>query len=134
LIAALLARVLLELDRLEEAETTFRVAAELAASDDIETQAIVRSVNALILSTRGAHGEAERLGREGLELVRRADAPVLEADVLVDLSVVLARARLAGEASIALDDARRLYERKEHLVGAERARAALAAEGAATGV
>jgi hypothetical protein len=69
-----------------------------------------------------------------LELVRRADAPVLEADVLVDLSVVLTRAQLAGEASIALDDARRLYERKEHLVGVERTRAELAAESAATGV
>ena len=68
-IAALLAKTLYELDRLDEAEELAAVAAELADPEDVEAQALLQSVQARLLAARGRTDEAHALARRG----RRAD-------------------------------------------------------------
>ena len=65
-IAALLAKTLYDLGRFEEAESFADVAAELASSDDIEARALVGSVRARLLASRGYPAEARELGTRGL--------------------------------------------------------------------
>jgi Flp pilus assembly protein TadD len=74
----------------------------------------------------GAHEEADRLVREALAASFEVDSPWLQADTLMDLAEVLELAGRPDEAREAVKRALQLYEQKEHLVGVERARAALA--------
>ena len=85
-IAALLAKVLFELGRHDEAEQIVSLAAEIASDDDVETQVVLRSVEARLSSARGQAAEARALSREALELAQETDSPVLHADTLVDLA------------------------------------------------
>ena len=52
-IAALLSKTLYDLGRFEEAESFADIASELASSDDIEARALVGSVRARLLASRG---------------------------------------------------------------------------------
>ena len=122
-IAALLSKALLELGRSDEAEELARVAEEIASPDDVEAQALLRSVRARILAARGRDAEARALAAEVLELVAATDAPVLRADSLLDLAEALESA--PEERAAALEEARALYEQKRHLVGIARVEAEL---------
>jgi ATP/maltotriose-dependent transcriptional regulator MalT len=126
-IAALLAKVLFELGRHDEAKQIASVASEIAGEDDVETQVILRSVEARLLAACGRAAEARGLSSEALALARETDSPVLHADTLVDLAEVFGDS--ASERVAALEEARALYAQKRHLVGIERVDAALA-EGA----
>jgi predicted ATPase/class 3 adenylate cyclase len=87
-VAALLARIVFEQDRPDEAEDLAYEAERLAGSDDVETQVAWRTVRALVLARSGASMEAQRLGREALELLETTDSAVLKVEVLADLSEV----------------------------------------------
>jgi tetratricopeptide (TPR) repeat protein len=65
--AANLAGALCALGRFDEAEEYASIARAVAAEDDVASQAIGRSVQAMVLAARGEHPEAERLARERVE-------------------------------------------------------------------
>jgi class 3 adenylate cyclase/tetratricopeptide (TPR) repeat protein len=122
-IAALLAKALFELGRADEAEAYARIAAEIADEDDVEAQALLRSVRARVLAARGQAEEAHALALEVIQLVRETDSPVLRADSLLDVSEALEDS--PEERIAALEEARSLYEQKRHLVGMARVEAEL---------
>jgi hypothetical protein len=78
-------------------------------------------VRARTLAHEGRLEEAEALARESLALLAPTDAPVMQADALVDLAEVqLANGSLEGRA--ALDEALGLYTSKGNEVSAARVR------------
>jgi class 3 adenylate cyclase/tetratricopeptide (TPR) repeat protein len=126
--AAMLAHIIYEQGRLEEAWGFTEVAQEAAASDDLSAQIVWRAVRARLLARRGEMLEAERLSSEAVRLAARTDWLSDHADALLARADVL---RMAGESDAtanALDEAVALYERKGNTIGARRARSMFAAE------
>jgi tetratricopeptide (TPR) repeat protein len=123
-IAAELAGALYAEGRYEEAETFAAASEAAAASDDAISQIGWRSVKARILARRGRREEALRLAREAVALIDATDMLGDRGDVRVAYAAVL---DLTGEegAEAVLAEALDLYEAKEHVVGAARARALL---------
>lgn len=115
---ALLARALLELDRLDEAE---RLADPELAGDDLKSAIGLLGVRAEVLARRGDPDEAEALARRAVALAEPTDALVDHADARLALARVLRAAGRASEASAELDRARALYEQKGATVGVARA-------------
>jgi len=112
--------------RHDEAFELTQVSREAASPEDVTSQMFWRALRAKVLATRGATSEAERLGRDAVELGRQADCIDMQGDVLMDLSEVL---RLAGRphtAREAAEEALSLHKRKGNVVSAGRARAVLA--------
>ena len=99
---------------------------EVAASDDFDPQLRWRSVQAKVLARRGEFEEAETLSREALAIAAGTDWHRMHADALVDLAEVLRLAGRADETAQALREAIELYERKQDLADAKRARSELA--------
>src|SRR4051794_12869126 len=87
-VAAELARAVVLQGRDAEAEALTATAEELAAEDDIASQALWRSVRATVMARRGELRAARRMATEAVELLRRTDAAVTLADALVDLGGV----------------------------------------------
>ncbi|HEX8967191.1 MAG TPA: hypothetical protein VF937_04875, partial [Chloroflexota bacterium] len=112
LVGALLAQATCADQRYEEALTLVAEVEAMAAEDDVEAQALWRSVRAKVLARGSLAAAAPRLAREAVELVASADAPVLQGDAYVDLGVVLAQMGEADQALDALGRARELYVRK----------------------
>jgi class 3 adenylate cyclase/tetratricopeptide (TPR) repeat protein len=123
-VAALLARAVVEQDRLDEAESLTRQAEELAGADDVETQATWRAVRARVLSRAGARAEAAQLGSEVLELLLPTDSAVMKVEALGDLGEVFYD--LAEPASSwVLTEAITLAELKGNLAATKQLRDAL---------
>jgi ATP/maltotriose-dependent transcriptional regulator MalT len=120
---ALLARIVREQGRDEEALALTREAEAATAPDDTESQALWRMVRAPILARAGEATLAEQLAREALDLVRRTEAPMLQGDALAELAAVLAVARRGDEARSTAAEAISLYEAKGNRVAAARAAA-----------
>jgi class 3 adenylate cyclase/tetratricopeptide (TPR) repeat protein len=131
-IAAELARAVVLQGRDAEAEALTVTAEELAAEDDIASQALWRSVRARVLARRGDLPAARRMATEAVELLRRTDAAVTLGDALVDLGEVLERCGDIAAAHHAFQEALLLFERKGNVVAAASARETLARTGAAT--
>ena len=112
LVAAVLAQALHAQGKLAEARELVAEARELADEDDIETQAVWRSVAARLRAEDGAVEEAEALARESVALLRSTDAPVMQADVLLHLAVVLRYRGQLDDARGVLEEARDLYRAK----------------------
>jgi class 3 adenylate cyclase/Flp pilus assembly protein TadD len=93
-VAGLLARVLYEQGRFDEADEWSRTVESLSNAEDIDAQALWRGVRAKVLARRGQIGEARRLAEEMLVLRRQAESPGLEAEALADLAEVQ---RLSGD-------------------------------------
>ena len=130
--AALLAQSLWEQGQLEEAaKLASRVAAD-AAPDDISPQIVWRRIQAKALARRERPDEAEALAREAVGLAETTDLVCDHAAALLDLADVLATSGRDTEAEAAVRSAIELYERKGHVMAAERARALLLAGGAAS--
>jgi class 3 adenylate cyclase/tetratricopeptide (TPR) repeat protein len=110
--AANLARALCALDRFDEAEEYAGIARSVAAEDDLMSQALGRSAQALVRAARGDFGEAERLGREAVQIFADAEAPNSQGDVWMDLAKVLRMAGKRTEAEQAAREALAFYERK----------------------
>jgi class 3 adenylate cyclase/tetratricopeptide (TPR) repeat protein len=121
----LLARVLYTLDRFDEADELAAAVREMAIEDDIDAQAIWRSVHAMLLARRGETDEAIALSLEAIEMRRRSDAVVFLADALKDFAEVLRHTGRDDEVRAVRNEALRLYERKGDVVSAGRLRALL---------
>ena len=121
--AALLSRVVRDQGRDAEALDLSEKAEAATAADDIESQALWRSIRAPIVARAGNTALAESLARTALEIVRRTEAPVLQADALAELAWVLRLAGKTDEARHVIDEAIALYTSKGNVVSAARARA-----------
>ncbi|MEO8476525.1 MAG: adenylate/guanylate cyclase domain-containing protein [Actinomycetota bacterium] len=117
-VAALLAHVLLELGRIDEAERFMNEAAESASDDDVTTHILVLAARGRVAAARGDAGAAEARCREALALAETTDDVNMHGDVLLDLGRVLAGAGDATGAAEALERARVLFELKGNLVQA----------------
>jgi class 3 adenylate cyclase/tetratricopeptide (TPR) repeat protein/predicted Ser/Thr protein kinase len=122
---ALLARVLYEQDRLDEAFACTEETRELAVEQDVVVQAIWQGVQARILARRGAAEEAEKLARAAVDLADGTDFVGFAGDALMDLADVLDRTGRPQAAHEALLRAFARYEGKGNEVAATRARALL---------
>ena len=113
--ASLLARLVREQGRHEEALALSRTAEEATADDDVESGALWRMVRAPLLAAQGATDEALVLARDAVALAQRTEAPILQADALWELATVLqARGSAAdvAEAAEATAQALALYRAK----------------------
>jgi len=124
--AANVARALYALDRLEEADTWAARSAELGTSDEMVQEMIWRQVRAKVLARRGEHAEAERLAREAVAIGEGTDSLIGQGDANADLAEVLSLGGSSEEAATALRQALDRYERKGHVVLAQRMRERLA--------
>jgi ATP/maltotriose-dependent transcriptional regulator MalT len=131
-VAAELARAVVLQGRDAEAEALTVTAEELAADDDIASQALWRSVRAKVLARRGELRAARGMATDAVDLLRRTDAAVTLADALLDLGEVVERCGDMAAAHDAFEEALALFERKGNVVAAASARGALARTGAAT--
>jgi tetratricopeptide (TPR) repeat protein len=124
--ASSLAEVLVDQDRVEEAERYVEMARASSVEDDLSTQASWRVVRARILARRGEHQEARRLVEEGTAMWDTSDYLDARGNAWLAASEVR---RLAGDvrgAAEAAQAALELFEAKGNVVSAGRARAARA--------
>jgi hypothetical protein len=125
-VTALLSQSVFAQGRLDEAEALTATAERHAATDDLTTQVVWRSVRARVLSARGRQADAEALAREACSLAAETDDVNMRADALLDLAEVLRAGGRGDEAGGHVAQALSIYEAKGNMVSAERARAALA--------
>jgi hypothetical protein len=125
----MLAKVLIEAGRPEEAAPWIELGRSLAAPDDVLTQTLWRSAAARLASWSGDHAAALSLGREAVAITGATDYLGITADVLLDLARVQRSAGLLDAAEGSARSALDLYLRKEDRFGQRRAQAALAATG-----
>jgi hypothetical protein len=118
----MLARVLCEAGRDEEADELCARSEAAAAEDDLTAQVLWRGVRARLLARCGRDREATVLAGEAVRIAERTDFITVHADAVLDLAVVLDRSRPAGRASAAYEAAADLYMRKGDVVSAARAR------------
>jgi hypothetical protein len=126
LVGALLAQALHAQGKLAEARELADEARHLADADDIETQGVLRAITARLHADSGDDDEAETLARESVELLRKTDAPVMQADVLLHLGFVLKERGQLEEARAVLEEAAELYRIKGVTPGDARVRELLA--------
>jgi class 3 adenylate cyclase/tetratricopeptide (TPR) repeat protein len=123
-LAALLARALVEQDRVREADELTRQAEELAGADDVETQATWRAVKARIVAQDGLPERAAELAPEVLQLLLPTDSAVMKVEALGDLGEALARSGEEGSAWM-FSEAIKLAEVKGDLAAIGRLQASL---------
>ena len=99
------------------------VTASAAAEDDVQSQALWRSVRAKVLARRGDRTPALELAEAALAQLGATDAVVWQADARVDLAETRLLLGDAAGAEEAISDAVGLYRLKGSEVAAERARA-----------
>jgi DNA-binding SARP family transcriptional activator len=124
LVAGRLARVLVRVGNLEEAEDLARSASRDGASDDFSEQVAWRQGLALVDAAHGRYAQARKFAREAVDLAERSDWLNLHAETLEDLAAVESAAGEIGDVCTALNQAIALYERKGNRVAAERAQQA----------
>ena len=112
--AALLADVLWQRGRLDEADRFAAIAGAEAAEDNIAAQVVWRGVRARL-------EPSPQLAREAVTLADRTDAPNLRADALVILAEVLRMVDEHDESADAMHRAMELYEQKGNIVASRRA-------------
>jgi len=124
--AALLSKVVRDQGRDEDALAFSKIAEEATSADDIDSQALWRSIRAPILARAGNLAEAEELARSAVEFSRRSDAAQMQADALCELAAVLAIAERRSEAKQAIDEAIAIFQAKGDIVSSGRAASWLA--------
>jgi tetratricopeptide (TPR) repeat protein len=120
-VAALLGQAIYAQGRFDEAGELAAMAQIHAPDDDVDAQALWRSLLAKVRAREARYAEAEELAREAVATISDSDAIVMQADALADLAEVL---RLGGryeEAVAVLTEAADLYERKGNRVSAANA-------------
>jgi class 3 adenylate cyclase/predicted ATPase len=125
--AGFLAEALLRQGRYDEADEWAQVTADLAMEDDFDPKYHWRSVRARILARRGEFDEAERLGREAVEIVDQTDWYLHRGQAANTLAEVLELAGRRDEARSFYERALELLERKGAVVDAEATRQKIAA-------
>jgi class 3 adenylate cyclase/tetratricopeptide (TPR) repeat protein len=125
--AAMLAQAIYVQGRVDEAEQFCAVSERTAATDDLLTQVLWRSVRGKILASRGRREEGEALSRQAVRLIERTDLLNDHGDALLDLAEVLRLAPrpTASSERTLVRKAMTLYEKKGNFVSAGRARALL---------
>jgi tetratricopeptide (TPR) repeat protein len=113
---ALLSRLVRDQGRDNEALELSRAAEKAADEDDFDSQALWRAIRAPIVARAGDLTGAETLARKAVELVRRTEAPLMQADALAELAEVLNIAGRSVEARAAIEEATALYCSKGNLV------------------
>jgi len=113
---ALLSRLVRDQGRDNEALELSRAAEKAADEDDFDSQALWRAIRAPIVARAGDLAGAETLARKAVELVRRTEAPLMQADALAELAEVLNIAGRSVEARAAIEEAIALYCSKGNLV------------------
>jgi class 3 adenylate cyclase/tetratricopeptide (TPR) repeat protein len=125
-VAAVLADLLYQQGKYDEADRFTVISEQLTTTGDIASEVGWRLVRAEVLARRGEHEDAEKLMLEASDRVEKTDFLNFQA------SVMLARAelaRLAGtpqQAAELVEQAVAIYERKENLAAAGRAQKLLA--------
>jgi tetratricopeptide (TPR) repeat protein len=120
IIAGLLAKIIRDRGRDEEALPLLAMAEELTSANDTGSQAFWRSVRAPILARSGQLLKAEELAQSAVEMLRKTESPGLQADALGELTTVLALAGKRDAALESIDEAISLYEAKGNLVSRNR--------------
>ena len=118
-VAGELARVLYAQGRVGEAEGASRRAEELADADDIASTTLWRTVQAKVLASKGNCDAALILVGEAIDLLKRTDSVVAQAETLVDLAEVLRLAGRPKDAEEAIEGAAALFEAKGNLAAIE---------------
>jgi class 3 adenylate cyclase/tetratricopeptide (TPR) repeat protein len=120
--AAVLAEAIYAQGRHQEAEEFIRVSEEAAASEDVYSQGLLRTVRAKVMCHQGQDAEAERMSREAIALTEPTDFLFLRSLALLSLAEVYQVAGRPDEAEEPLRQAIRVSEEKGYVVGAGRAR------------
>jgi tetratricopeptide (TPR) repeat protein len=120
IIAGLLAKIIRDRGRDEEALPLLAMAEELTSANDTGSQAFWRSVRAPILARSGQLLKAEELAQSAVEMLRKTESPGLQADALGELTTVLVLAGKRDAALESIDEAISLYEAKGNLVSRNR--------------
>ena len=115
-ISALLAQVLWDLGREEEAVTFARISKDLADVDDVYSQVLWRMVEAKSLARSGRGEEGVAFAREALALLEKSVDIELKADSLLDFADVLVLAGHEQEQGPHIREALALYQEKGDLV------------------
>jgi class 3 adenylate cyclase/tetratricopeptide (TPR) repeat protein len=119
-IAALLSRVLRDQGRDSEALELTRIAERNSTPDDVDSEALWRSVRAPIMARSGDQAGAEALAQSAVDLVRTTEALGLQADALFELASVLQLAGKGARADAAISEAAALYKAKGNVVALAR--------------
>jgi tetratricopeptide (TPR) repeat protein len=123
--AAEVAEVAYRRSSYDRAERYVDVSKQHALRDDIGVQIAWRSVRAKILARREDFEEAHALAREAIRLSDRTDTSNQRAQVQLDTAEVLALQGRRKEATACIEQAVRVYERKQNAVSASMAKALL---------
>jgi len=123
---ALLASVLCDLGRFDEAETNARRSRELSADDDFASQAAWRMAQARVLSHRGEQDQALALADEAVAINETTDYLTWQAEGDEVRGSILAAAGRTDEAAEAFGRALERLERKGVVPAVERVRALIA--------
>ena len=115
------AQALLAQGRDDEAEHYTRLSEQRAATSDLLTQMMWRSVRARVLARRGDFEQAEALARHAVSLAAQTDFVNQHADVLLDLTHILRQAGRLEVARATGTEALHLYQQKGNSVAAARA-------------
>jgi tetratricopeptide (TPR) repeat protein len=118
--AALLSRVVRDQGRDEEALEFSKAAEKAAAPDDIESQALWRSVRAPIVARQGQADQAEELAQMAVAMVRDSEALHLKAEALSELASVLRIVGKSDQARSAVKQAIELYRSKGCVFSSDR--------------
>jgi class 3 adenylate cyclase/ATP/maltotriose-dependent transcriptional regulator MalT len=125
-VAAVLAEVLYQLGRHDEAAEWTSRSRQATARDDLLSQALWRATQAKVLARRGEADEALQLSAEAVEVARLYSSPPVVGDCLVSRAEVLTLLDCAAEARPVLEEALAVYERKGIVPSIVRTRALLA--------
>lgn len=120
-IAALLSKVVRDQGRDADAMIYSKLAEELTADDDVESQALWRSIRAPMIARTGDLDGAYALARSAWDLTQQCDAPQMRADALSELASVHKLADRLDDARQAIDLAIDTYRAKGDRVSAQRA-------------
>ena len=115
-----LAAAIYEQGQFAEADTWARAAERAAAKDDVDARLAWQPVRAKLLARSGEHADAERVARAAVVAAQDTDALNKRAGVLLDLVEVLRLRGRADDTHDLIEDARRDFEQKGNLAGAER--------------
>jgi tetratricopeptide (TPR) repeat protein len=124
-LAAVLAEVLYQLGRYDEAEEWARRSDETASPEDAASQALWRATQAKVLARRTESEHAVRLASESVHQARRGDQLPVLGDCLASQGEVLRLVGRPNEARTVLAEALAVYERKGIVPSIKRTRALL---------